>query len=162
MNPSDAIEAIEKPLSSLPYSLSRHILEHLRKLTSHEPVPGIMGKSGAGKSSLCNALFQGEITPVSDVHAGTREVQRFRLSGHGHSMVTSSYQMLPGYFRFVCQNGCVCGQSLGEVRVPHRGDVVEKVIEGAYEVVGVFDRIPWVSIRRQNDEPFPDARSRQP
>ncbi|ULI64266.1 hypothetical protein HUZ39_09445 [Shigella flexneri] len=36
MNPSDAIEAIEKPLSSLPYSLSRHILEHLRKLTSHE------------------------------------------------------------------------------------------------------------------------------
>lgn len=59
MNPSDAIEAIEKPLSSLPYSLSRHILEHLRKLTSHEPVIGIMGKSGAGKSSLCNALFQG-------------------------------------------------------------------------------------------------------
>ena len=70
MNPSDAIEAIEKPLSSLPYSLSRHILEHLRKLTSHEPVIGIMGKSGAGKSSLCNALFQGEVTPVSDVHAG--------------------------------------------------------------------------------------------
>ncbi|WP_332607264.1 hypothetical protein [Escherichia coli] len=65
MNPSDAIEAIEKPLSSLPYSLSRHILEHLRKLTSHEPVPGIMGKSGAGKSSLCNALFQGEVTPAS-------------------------------------------------------------------------------------------------
>ncbi|WP_224504942.1 DUF932 domain-containing protein, partial [Escherichia coli] len=54
---------------------------------------------------------------------------------------TSSYQMLPGYFRFVCQNGGVCGQSLGEVRVPHRGNVVEKVIEGAYEVVGVFDRI---------------------
>ncbi|MGT6053595.1 GTPase, partial [Escherichia coli] len=76
MNPSDAIEAIEKPLSSLPYSLSRHILEHLRKLTSHEPVIGIMGKSGAGKSSLCNALFQGEVTPVSDVHAGTREVRK--------------------------------------------------------------------------------------
>ncbi|MDH6824815.1 hypothetical protein QE783_21425, partial [Escherichia coli] len=38
------------------------------------------------KSSLCNALFQGEVTPVSDVHAGTREVRRFRLSGHGHSM----------------------------------------------------------------------------
>ncbi|EEV3414025.1 GTPase family protein [Escherichia coli] len=93
MNPSDAIEAIEKPLSSLPYPISRHILEHLRKLTRHEPVIGIMGKSGAGKSSLCNALFQGEVTPVSDVHAGTREVQRFRLSGHGHSMVITD---LPG------------------------------------------------------------------
>ena len=79
MNPSDAIEAIEKPLSSLPYSLSRHILEHLRKLTSHEPVIGIMGKTGAGKSSLCNALFAGEVSPVSDVAACTREPLRFRL-----------------------------------------------------------------------------------
>ncbi|MBB9938613.1 50S ribosome-binding GTPase [Escherichia coli] len=90
MNPSDAIEAIEKPLSSLPYSLSRHILEHLRKLTSHEPVIGIMGKSGAGKSSLCNALFQGEVTPVSDVHAGTREVRRFRLFRPVHPVVAVS------------------------------------------------------------------------
>ena len=31
---------------------------------------------------------------------------------------TSSYQMLPGYFRFVCQNGCVCGQSLGKSMCP--------------------------------------------
>lgn len=54
---------------------------------------------------------------------------------------TSSYQMLPGYFRAICTNGLVCGQSLGEVRVPHRGNVVDRVIEGAYEVVGVFDRI---------------------
>lgn len=65
MNSSDAIEAIENPLSSLSYSLSCHILENLRKLTSHESVPGIMGKSGAGKSSLCNAMFQGEVTPRS-------------------------------------------------------------------------------------------------
>ena len=84
MNPSDAIEAIEKPLSSLPYSLSRHILEHLRKLTSHEPVIGIMGKSGAGKSSLCNALFQGEVTPVSDVHAGHLGKNVRRDEGRGH------------------------------------------------------------------------------
>ncbi|STH23074.1 putative GTPase [Escherichia coli] len=62
MNPSDAIEAIEKT-ALLPALLTfRHILEHLRKLTRHEPVIGIMGKSGAGKSSLCNALFQGEVT----------------------------------------------------------------------------------------------------
>ncbi|EOW5898816.1 GTPase family protein, partial [Escherichia coli] len=32
-------------------------------------------------------------TPVSDVHAGTREVRRFRLSGHGHNMVITD---LPG------------------------------------------------------------------
>ncbi|WP_143384143.1 DUF932 domain-containing protein, partial [Escherichia coli] len=60
------------------------------------------------------------------------------LNSHDGS---SSYQMLPGYFRAICTNGLVCGQSLGELRVPHRGDVVDRVIEGAYEVVGVFDRI---------------------
>ena len=60
------------------------------------------------------------------------------LNSHDGS---SSYQMLPGYFRAICTNGLVCGQSLGEVRVPHRGNVVDRVIEGAYEVVGVFDRI---------------------
>ena len=60
------------------------------------------------------------------------------LNSHDGS---SSYQMLPGLFRAVCQNGLICGESFGEVRVPHKGNVVEKVIEGAYEVVGVFDRI---------------------
>ncbi|MDE9690202.1 DUF932 domain-containing protein [Citrobacter portucalensis] len=60
------------------------------------------------------------------------------LNSHDGS---SSYQMLPGLFRSVCCNGLVCGTSLGEVRVPHKGDVVGKVIEGAYEVLGVFDRV---------------------
>ncbi|HHH1419497.1 TPA: DUF932 domain-containing protein [Yersinia enterocolitica] len=54
---------------------------------------------------------------------------------------TSSYQMLPGLFRSVCQNGLICGETFGEVRVPHKGDVVSQVIEGAYEVLGVFDRV---------------------
>ncbi|ECW2361489.1 DUF945 domain-containing protein [Salmonella enterica] len=60
------------------------------------------------------------------------------LNSHDGS---SSYQLLPGYFRQVCTNSLVCGQSLGEIRVPHRGDIVGKVIEGAYEVLGVFDRV---------------------
>ncbi|PLC60873.1 hypothetical protein B9P82_22480 [Citrobacter sp. L55] len=60
------------------------------------------------------------------------------LNSHDGS---SSYQMLPGLFRAVCQNGLVCGESFGEVRVPHKGDVVSQVIEGAYEVLGIFDRV---------------------
>ncbi len=60
------------------------------------------------------------------------------LNSHDGS---SSYQMLPGLFRAICTNGLVCGQSSGEIRVPHRGNVVEKVIEGAYEVLNVFDRV---------------------
>lgn len=54
---------------------------------------------------------------------------------------TSSYQMLAGMFRFVCQNGLVCGDKLLDVRVPHKGDVTGQVIEGAYEVLNSFERV---------------------
>ncbi|EAO9158280.1 DUF945 domain-containing protein [Salmonella enterica] len=60
------------------------------------------------------------------------------LNSHGGE---SSFQLLPGMWRQVCANGLVCGQSFGEIRVPHRGDIAEKVIEGAYDVLGVFDRV---------------------
>lgn len=83
----------------------------------------------------------------------TKHMLRLRRTGQltGHQVPeiiilnshdgSSSYQMLPGLFRGVCTNGLVCGQSFGEVRVPHKGNVVEKVIEGAYEVLGIFDRV---------------------
>ena len=73
------LQPLNHSLSGLPQWVSERILQHLRKLTSHEPVIGIMGKTGAGKSSLCNALFAGEVSPVSDVAACTREPLRFRL-----------------------------------------------------------------------------------
>ncbi len=53
---------------------------------------------------------------------------------------TSSYQMLAGMFRFVCSNGLVCGDTVADVRVPHKGDVAGQVIEGAYQVLHSFDR----------------------
>src|SRR3546814_2208608 len=43
-------------------------------------------------------------------------------------------------FRFVCSNGRVCGDTVADVRVPHKGDVATHVIEGAYEVLHGFDR----------------------
>lgn len=60
------------------------------------------------------------------------------LNSHDGS---SSYQMIPGMFRFVCMNGMVCGQTFGKIRVPHKGDVVGRVIEGAYEVLDIFKGI---------------------
>ncbi len=52
---------------------------------------------------------------------------------------TSSYQLLGGMFRFVCSNGLVCGDTVGDVRMPHKGDVASHVIEGAYQVLGGFE-----------------------
>lgn len=59
------------------------------------------------------------------------------LNSHDGS---SSYQMLAGMFRFVCQNGMVCGDTLADFRVPHKGDVVGQVIEGAFTVLDSFDK----------------------
>ncbi|WP_227719752.1 GTPase family protein [Yersinia proxima] len=87
MQKFEGLQAIEKPLSSLPQAIRNHILERLRSLTQYEPVIGIMGKTGAGKSSLCNALFQGEVTPISNVEACTRNALRFRLNSGTHSLI---------------------------------------------------------------------------
>ncbi|MDR9836770.1 DUF932 domain-containing protein [Herbaspirillum huttiense] len=54
---------------------------------------------------------------------------------------TSSYQMLAGMFRFVCSNGLVCGDTVADVRVPHKGDVAGHVIEGAFEVLSSFEQV---------------------
>nr|ELR5041954.1 DUF945 domain-containing protein [Providencia stuartii]ELR5083662.1 DUF945 domain-containing protein [Providencia stuartii] len=73
-----------------------------------------------------------------DQITGSQVPEIILLNSHDGS---SSYQMLPGFFRAICCNGLVCGDTFGEVRVPHKGDVVNKVIEGAYEVLGTFDAI---------------------
>ena len=79
MKYSEGFQPIHNSLSELPHWISDRILQKIKQLTCYEPVIGIMGKTGAGKSSLCNALFVGEISPVSDVAACTREPLRFRL-----------------------------------------------------------------------------------
>ena len=87
MNKPDGLQALEQPLASLPHTLRQLILERIQNLTHYEPLIGIMGKSGAGKSSLCNELFRGEVSPVCDVNACTRDVLRFRLRSGRHSLV---------------------------------------------------------------------------
>ncbi|MBX4672180.1 GTPase family protein [Klebsiella grimontii] len=87
MKKPDGLQAFEQPLASLPCTLRQLILERIQNLTHYEPVIGIMGKSGAGKSSLCNKLFRDEVSPVSDVNACTRDVLRFRLRSGSHSLV---------------------------------------------------------------------------
>ncbi|MGZ0496698.1 GTPase family protein [Citrobacter freundii] len=79
MKKYEGFQSLQQSLSGLPQWASERILQQINQLTHYEPVIGIMGKTGAGKSSLCNALFAGEVSPVSDVVACTRAPLRFRL-----------------------------------------------------------------------------------
>lgn len=72
-------EALQSCLSFLPPNSAERILSRLQEAISYEPVIGIMGKSGAGKSSLCNALFQQPVCLTSGLLGCTREPQRLVL-----------------------------------------------------------------------------------
>ncbi|AYY48557.1 TPA: hypothetical protein NV473_003326 [Citrobacter freundii] len=69
MHKLDHLQAIEKPLDSLPHNLRNNIIERLRNLTHYEPVIGIMGKTGVVKPSLYNVLFHSKVTHVTTVSA---------------------------------------------------------------------------------------------
>lgn len=75
---------------------------------------------------------------ASQIEAEDAANEIILLNSHDGS---SSYQMLAGSFRFVCENGMVCGDQYHDIRVRHCGNVVDNVIEGAYAVLDNFDRI---------------------
>ncbi|MFB0712864.1 GTPase family protein [Buttiauxella noackiae] len=79
MKKSEGLKSLQRSISGLPQWASERIMKQINQLTHYEPVIGIMGKTGAGKSSLCNALFAGEVSPVSDIAACTRQPLSFRL-----------------------------------------------------------------------------------
>ena len=61
---------------------------------------------------------------------------------------TSAYKFMAGAFKFACLNGTVFADELfSEVRLPHKGDVADNVIEGAFRVVRETDRMLDVSAR---------------
>lgn len=80
MKKYEGLQSLQQSLSGLPLWASERILQQINQLTHYEPIIGIMGKTGVGKSSLCNALFAGEVSPVSNVAACTRSPLRFRLA----------------------------------------------------------------------------------
>ncbi|EBB1559099.1 GTP-binding protein HSR1 [Salmonella enterica] len=79
MKQPSGYQIIRRHLRRYPRTLRHTLIKELSQLITYEPVIGIIGKTGAGKSSLCNALFRSEVCAVNAVEACTREPQRIRL-----------------------------------------------------------------------------------
>jgi hypothetical protein len=72
----------------------------------------------------------------ADQITGSEANEVILVNSHGGQC---SYQMLAGMIRWACQNGIVCGNVTNDIRIPHKGDVIGEVIEGAFKVVRSFD-----------------------
>lgn len=73
-------------LSRLPADTIREIQHNLSRALSYEPIIGLMGKTGAGKSSLCNTLFTSPPANVDAVKGCTRFAQQYKTSDGLHAL----------------------------------------------------------------------------
>jgi small GTP-binding protein len=62
------------------------IEERFTKALQYEPVIGFFGKTGVGKSSLCNALFGEKICEISDTEPCTRDTKKVILDLGGKGL----------------------------------------------------------------------------
>ena len=101
MNNPSGYTLIRRHLRRYPRSIRQSLLSELNRLVTYEPVIGIMGKTGVGKSSLCNALFRSEVCAVNAVEACTRTPQRIRLRFGSHFLTLID---LPGVGESQCRD----------------------------------------------------------
>lgn len=74
------MEALRVAEKMLPVNIRNKINDKLISLSEYVPNVGVLGKTGAGKSSLCNALFGADVCEISDVEACTRQPQKVLLA----------------------------------------------------------------------------------
>lgn len=71
---------------------------------------------------------------------------------------TSAYKLMAGLFRLICTNGLIVADSLtGCLSVPHKGNIVDRVIEGSFEIIGQSRKAlettqEWAQLQLTNGE----------
>lgn len=121
---------------------------HKSRSNRFVPLPTIDVLNGLRKEGFDPFFAQQARTRIAGKAEFTKHMMRLRhrsitnAGGEAFEIIlvnandgTSSYQMIPGYFRFVCANGLMVGDTFNEVKVRHSGNATLEVIEGAFTVL---------------------------
>jgi len=130
-----AVEPHESRSARYTYIPTITVLDGLRK-EGFQPFMVAQSKSRIeGKSEFTKHMLR--LRHASDI-TNSEANEIVLINSHDG---TSSYQMMAGVFRFVCQNGMVTGDVIEDIRVRHKGNIVDNVIDAAYTVVNDFDLV---------------------
>ena len=88
-----------------------------------------------GKSEFTKHMirFRRENVPATARAVGDVLTETVLVNSHDG---TSSYHLMSGLFRLACLNGMIAKLTdLGDIKVPHSGKIIDRVIEGSYRVI---------------------------
>jgi hypothetical protein len=151
-----AVEPHASRSSQYTYIPTFEVLSGLQK-AGFVPVRAIQGKSRTeGKAEFTKHMIRLQHPDYAN---------RTSLQGVAPEVVllnshdgTSSYRMLSGVFRSICTNSMIVMEDgATDIRVPHKGDILGKVIEGSFEVIGesriTLERVEdWQGVQLNRDE----------
>lgn len=147
--------------------------KHESRSDRYSYIPTVSVLDGLMKEGFNPVAVRQSRARDSERREHTKHMIRFRRDGEAFRAVgdtlpeivlvnshdgTSSYHLDAGLFRLICLNGMVVSDgTFASVRVPHKGDVVGKVIEGAFTVINESVKAldaprNWAAISMRQDE----------
>ncbi len=151
-----ATEKHESRSDRFTYIPTFEVLDGLRK-AGFLPVAAIQGRSRVeGKAEFTKHMVRlqhPDFMERRDIAGVKPEV--VLLNAHDG---TSSYRMMAGVFRSICTNSMICMEDdATDIRVPHKGNIIEHVIEGSFTVINESSHVldhaaEWQGLQLSHDE----------